>query len=74
MPTHAFKIKAGLSADDSSIELDGKELTGVTRVSLELTAGGITTLRLDIMGQVLVEGEFRESAILQVAQAALPNG
>jgi hypothetical protein len=72
MPT--FKIKAGLSARDSSVELDGREVPGVTRVSFELAADGVTTLRLDIMGEVLVEGQFRESAILQVAEAALPNG
>jgi hypothetical protein len=74
MPAHTFKIKTGFSSSESTIELDGRELTGVTRVSFELAAGGVTTLKLDIMGEVLVEGEFRESAILQVAQAAFPNG
>jgi hypothetical protein len=69
MPTHEFKIRAGLCCHDSKIELDGVELTGVTRVSFELKANGLTTLNLDIMGQILVEGEFRESAILSIAQA-----
>jgi hypothetical protein len=74
MKTHTFKIKAGLASRDSKIELDGHELTDVVRVSFELSATGITTLKLDIVGAILVEGEFRESAILQVAQAAFPPG
>lgn len=71
---HTFKIKAGLTAARSKVELDGRELKGVIRVAFELSAGGMTTLKLDIVGEVMIEGEFRESAILLVDQAALPVG
>ncbi len=69
MTDHTFKIKAGLSANDSTIELDGRRLSGVTRVSFELAANKLTIVKLEIMGEVLVEGEFRKSAILRMEQA-----
>jgi hypothetical protein len=65
---HSFKIKVGVSPNDCVVEMDGKPLQGVTRVSFDLAAKKLTILKLEIMGEVLVEGEFRESAILQVAQ------
>lgn len=72
MKTHSLKIKAGLSSRDSKIELDGQELSGVKSISFELTAEGLTAVKLEIIGYLEVEGEFRESAILQISQAALP--
>ena len=68
MSHHTFKIKAGIDARDSSIEIDGRPLEGVRRVVFELAAGELTTLKLEVMGEVVVDGEFRESAILSVEQ------
>lgn len=68
MPDHIFKLKVGVTTNDCKVELDGKELTGVTRVSFELNANSLTTIKLEIMGEILMEGEFRESAILHVEQ------
>lgn len=64
---HVFKIKAGLRARDCLIEMDGKPITGVTRVAFDLSGkSGETTLKLEIIGEVLIDGEFRESDILTV--------
>ena len=69
MTTHKFEIKAPVNSMEASITLDGKPLDGVVRVSFDLNAEGPTILKLEIIGEVIVDGEFRESAILQMAQA-----
>lgn len=67
MSNHTFRIKAGLTARDCQIEMDGKPISGVTRVAFELRGGGHqTTLKLEIVGEVLVEGELRDRDILMV--------
>jgi hypothetical protein len=66
--THSFKIKTGLTTNDCSVEMDGIRLEGVCKVSFELSANDLTIVKLEIMGEILVEGEFQEMAILQVAQ------
>lgn len=69
MKTHRFVIKAPVNPNEASIELDGRPLYGVVRVHFDYGVDGLTTLRLDIIGEVVVEGEFRESAIVSVRQA-----
>jgi hypothetical protein len=68
MPLHTFAIKAGPNPCDCEIEMDGKKLVGVTRVSLDLVGGSPTLLKLEIMGEIRVEGGFKESAIIKVEQ------
>ena len=65
---NTFKIKAGLDAMGSSVELNGEKISGLRRVSFDLNADAKTVLRLEIYGEVFVEGEFREDAILLVDQ------
>lgn len=61
-----FKIHAALSPYDSWIEVDGKRLDGVVSLRLTMNADRAyaTTLHLEVMGEVEVEGEFRNSEIL----------
>lgn len=70
MTTHRFLVKAGINANDCQIIMDDRELEGVTRVSFELSADGgpQTIMRLDILGEVTIEGEFQESALFKVGQ------
>lgn len=72
MTTHQFRIKASLDSRESVVELDGKPLEGVVRVSFDLSANDITTLKLEIVGEVIVDGVFEETAVLSVTQAKLP--
>ena len=68
---HTFKIRAGIAPADCSIEIDGKPLMGVTKIHFDLIANNLTRLRLEIVGEIEVEGEFRDSAILKVDSSAL---
>lgn len=64
--TNRFKIEVGETSRDSKIELNGQPLQGVCRVSFDLTADSLTLLKLEIIGEVLVDGEFQDDAILLV--------
>ncbi len=70
MDRHKFVIHAPLDRGKRSIELDGVRMKGVSRVSFDLTARGVPTLRLEISGEVLIDGEFQDSAILAIADRA----
>lgn len=63
MQTNRFKIIAGLDPADSKVELNGVELQGVTRVSFDLTGESPGHLKLEIVGEVVVEGEYVERKI-----------
>lgn len=71
MAEHKFRIVAGPLARNSSIEMDGAPLHGVRRVSFDLSAegGGFTVVKLEIIGEVEVDGEFHESAMIGVDTA-----
>lgn len=58
MQTNRFKIIAGLNPSDSKVELNGVELQGVTRVSFDMRATTTGHVRLEIMGEMIVEGEY----------------
>ena len=69
--TNLFKIKAGLSPAESVVELNGEALDGVVRVSFDFGVGaprGPMLLKLEIWGEVVVDGELREEAVLRVEQ------
>lgn len=65
---HTFKIKTGLDAFDTVVEMDGKPVSGLTRLSFEIKAGSPTILRLEMYGEILVDGEFRETEILTASR------
>jgi hypothetical protein len=71
METHKFKIKAGLTHCDSSIEMDGVELKNVLRADLKV-GDGLTKLTLVLLGEVEVEGELPEQTA--IFQAAVDDG
>lgn len=61
MNLHKFHITVGAPNPRlSKVTIDGQELRGVRRVSFDLTAKGSPVLRLEIMGEVVVDGEFRD--------------
>ncbi|MER9814301.1 hypothetical protein [Mesorhizobium sp. M0129] len=64
--TNRFKIGVGETSRDCKIELNGQPLEGVCRVSFDLTANSPTMLKLEIIGEVLADGEFQDDAILIV--------
>jgi len=66
--SHKFRIIAGLVANGCRVEMDGVEITDVVRVSFDLAADRITVMKLEIIGEVIVEGEFQETSILKVEQ------
>lgn len=68
MADHTFKIRVGTSTYDAKIEMDGKELTGVRRVSFELNPNDLSVLMLEVFGFIEVDGEFKDSSIVQVKQ------
>jgi hypothetical protein len=70
MAPHSFKIKVGETPFDAKIELDGRELTGVRRLSFELNPNDLSVLMLEIIGEIEVEGQFKDAAIVQVRQPA----
>lgn len=55
-----FKIRAGEVPGDCSIELNGQPLYGVRQISFELDASRNepTFLKLEIIGEVLIEGAY----------------
>ncbi|MER9056420.1 hypothetical protein [Mesorhizobium sp. M0910] len=66
-----FKIVVGKEPHTCSVEMNGLPVEGICRVSFDLSSGQKgTMLHLEIMGEILVEGEFRDDAILQVRQPA----
>ena len=69
MPTHAFRIVAPVDVRKGFVEMDGRRLEGVSRIAFEARAGGPTLVTLEITGNVVVDGELRESAILRASQA-----
>lgn len=60
-----FKIRAALDPMASTVELNGEPLNGVVSVSFELAAKDrkATTVKLQIIGEVEVDGEFVEKPI-----------
>ena len=69
MKTHQFVLRVPANPLEGSLTLDGLPLQGVVRAFFEWKANGPSVINLTIMGEVLIEGEFRESAILVVDQA-----
>jgi membrane-associated protease RseP (regulator of RpoE activity) len=65
---HTFKIKTGISPHDAVVEMDGKPISGLTRLSFEMKAGAGTVLKLEMFGEILIEGEFRENEIFTIAR------
>lgn len=65
---HTFKIKTGIGAFDTEVEMDGKPMNGLTRLSFEIRAGSPTALKLEIFGEVLVDGVFCETEILTASR------
>lgn len=64
-----FRIVVGERLHDCTVEMNGLPLKGVCRISFDLNADQTATmLHLEIMGEIFVEGEFRDDAILQVRQ------
>ena len=61
----SFRIVVGENPQSTQIELNGKPLHGVRRVSFDLNAGqrDLSFIKLEIMGEALVEGEFVEQPI-----------
>ena len=66
---HSFKINAPVNPQDCSVEMDGVKLDGVVSVSFSLAANKVTTLRLEIIGLVQVDGEFEDKHIVKVERA-----
>jgi hypothetical protein len=64
--TNRFRIEVGEDTRNSKIELNGAPLEGVCRVSFDLNPNSLTKLTLDIIGEVIVAGEFRDDAILSI--------
>ncbi len=68
MTLHKFVFCAPVNPYEGSVTIDGKPLDGIVRASVELRPNGPTTLKLEIIGEVIVEGEYREIEILTVAR------
>jgi hypothetical protein len=68
--TNKFEIIVGDDTRKCEVKLNGERLNGVCRVSFDLVGGSpsFTTIRLDIMGEIIVKGQFEEEAILQARQ------
>jgi hypothetical protein len=58
-----FKITVGLTSVDSKVEMNGVEIKGVTRVHFDMTGETIGHVKLEIIGEVVVEGEYVERRI-----------
>lgn len=69
-----FKIKVGGTPALCSIELNGEPLHGVTRVSFDLDgARKPNVLRLEIIGEIQVEGEFHDRVIASTEPQSPPR-
>ncbi|AMS41174.1 hypothetical protein [Aminobacter aminovorans] len=60
---NTFKITVGSSPVTSSVELNGVRLDGVVRVAFDLDGRNKTFLKLEIMGEAVVEGEYVDRVI-----------
>nr|WP_031248870.1 hypothetical protein [Mesorhizobium sp. LNHC220B00] len=63
---NTFKIKVGDTPSQCTIEMNGVPLRGVTRVSFDIDGAkrnAANFLRLEITGEVLVDGEFHDRII-----------
>ncbi len=65
MGLHKFTIRAPLNQHEAVVEIDGKPLAGVCRVSFDLNPNSRpTTLYLQVVGEVEIEGEFQDEDII----------
>lgn len=72
----SFKIVVGQNPQSSRVELNGQPLDGVRRVSFDLDAQQkhLTFLKLEIIGEIEVEGEFIEQPFALSAGVAPKEG
>jgi hypothetical protein len=71
---HKFTVRAGLTAKDMSVELDGEPLNGVCGLSFSVRADKFMTINLVMMGEVFVEGEYRPREIAHIKREVLHPG
>lgn len=71
MRLHTFKIRTKAAPQDAYVEIDGKRLEGVTRISFDISSERWVTLRLEVLAQIEVDGEFREQSLLNVCDPPL---
>jgi hypothetical protein len=64
MDVHKFRIKAGLHGADSSIEMDGRKLSCVRSLELKMDGGGLTELKLTLVAEAEVDGEWPEQTAI----------
>lgn len=72
-----IEITVGTSLSKSGIKIDGVPLKGVRRVSFDLDGakrGEMPFLTLEVYGEALVEGEFREEEMLRIERKEPPCG
>jgi hypothetical protein len=65
---HTFKIHAPLNSNETTVEMDGKRVEGVTRVEFSIAAKQVVEVKLTVLGYVDITGEFRESELIRVAR------
>ena len=65
---NTFEITVGDTTSTCEVKMNGERLRGVVSVSFSLTAHNMTTLTLEIMGEIIAKGQFQPECILQVRQ------
>lgn len=71
-----IEIAVGTSLSKSGIKIDGVPLRGVRRVSFDLDGakrGEMPFLTIEVFGEAIIEGEFREEEILRVERKEPPR-
>jgi hypothetical protein len=67
-----FRIEVGETTVDTMVTLNGEPIDGLTRVSFDLNPSSLTMVKLELIGTIEVDGEFREDAIFTGTQAQRP--
>ena len=70
---HKIEITLPGNAYEGSIELDGKPLEGVTRISMVIDPSQTTAVVLTIVGHITVDGELDDTEIVHVERNGFPS-
>jgi len=71
---NVFKISIGETSLQSFVELNGERLNNVRRASVTVDAGQpeASFLTMEILGEVLIDGEYKTSPIVELPTQQLP--
>lgn len=73
MKFHEFKINAPETGRGATVEMDGFDIQGMTRMGVDIDAGDVTRVSLEIVGPALLELTARLSLSTRVPELIHPK-